>query len=489
MRRGITNARGTFDRIELDDTTQDLNFLGFTAAGLKAINEIEVSNSYVHDNQGNGLWCDEFCHDSASHPNGFWIHDNLVVNNGRSGIRFERVGDVSTAGEALIEHNAVHGNSTGTARGGVRIHDAENALVRNNVFGAMTVAGVSYPTNRNQLAVSAKDSGRAARPDLRNVDIVDNILNGETIEGCELPDTVVACSGHTPETTVDSGPTGAVNSTSASLRFSSSEAGSAFECSLDAAPFAECASPKEYVDLIDGEHTFEVKATNARGSDPTPAKHTWSVDTVSPEAPDITYPEDNSHNNTGGVTLSGTAEPGSTVEIFEDTVSKGATLAGAGGTWSVALSSVPNGSHAYTSTATDDAFNTSPPSNTRTVIVEVEPGAGDTVAPRVISTVPRQTHGRFPYGQRHGHLLGGGVGLLHKRTTFKLFKKGSATRLPAAISYSTITDTATLGPDRLPAGGRYLPGSNHDGGKGLRATPSTRTPPRPGCSKRRGSSR
>ena len=26
---GITNAHGTFDRIELDDTTQDPNFLGF----------------------------------------------------------------------------------------------------------------------------------------------------------------------------------------------------------------------------------------------------------------------------------------------------------------------------------------------------------------------------------------------------------------------------------------------------------------------------
>jgi hypothetical protein len=39
---GITNAHGTFDRIELDDTTQDSNFLGFTGSGLKAINEVEV---------------------------------------------------------------------------------------------------------------------------------------------------------------------------------------------------------------------------------------------------------------------------------------------------------------------------------------------------------------------------------------------------------------------------------------------------------------
>jgi hypothetical protein len=30
---GITNAHGTFDRIELDDTTQDPNFLGFIGCG------------------------------------------------------------------------------------------------------------------------------------------------------------------------------------------------------------------------------------------------------------------------------------------------------------------------------------------------------------------------------------------------------------------------------------------------------------------------
>src|ERR671912_391959 len=115
---GITNAHGTFESIELDDTTQDPGFLNFNGSGMKAINEVEVKNSYIHDNQGVGIWCDEFCHDSDSHPNGFWVHDNLVVNNGRAGIRFEQVGDVADSGEALIENNEVHGNSTGEVRSG-----------------------------------------------------------------------------------------------------------------------------------------------------------------------------------------------------------------------------------------------------------------------------------------------------------------------------------------------------------------------------------
>jgi hypothetical protein len=191
---GITNAHGTFDRIELDDTTQDPSFLGFTGSGLKAINEVEVRNSYIHDNQGNGLWCDVFCQDSIDHLNGFWVHHNLVVNNGRAGIRFERVGDVADAGEALIEENEVHGASTGAVRGGVSIHDAQNALVRNNVFGAATIADVVYLPNSEGVAIRATDSGRPDRPDLFNIDIFDNVLNGEVIKGCELPEEIVYCS-------------------------------------------------------------------------------------------------------------------------------------------------------------------------------------------------------------------------------------------------------------------------------------------------------
>jgi hypothetical protein len=209
---GITNAHGTFERIELDDTTQDPSFLGFTGSGLKAINEVEVRNSYIHDNQGNGLWCDVYCRDSESHPNGFWVHENLVVNNGRAGIRFERVGEVADAGEALIENNEVHGNSASAVRGGVSIHDAQNALVRNNVFGATIIADVAYLPNFEGVAIRATDSGRSDRPDLWNGDIVGNVLNGELIKGCESPEEIVYCSEETqlppptdttpPETTI-----------------------------------------------------------------------------------------------------------------------------------------------------------------------------------------------------------------------------------------------------------------------------------------------
>jgi hypothetical protein len=192
---GILSAKGTFERVEFTNNTLVSGALGVIGAGLKARNEVEVKNSYVHDTQGNGLWCDNYCVDSVRGR--FWVHHNLVVNNKRAGIRFERVGDVSNAGEARIEYNQVHGNSADENRGGISVRDAQNAEIQNNRLGRVTIGTVTYNPNA-RAAIIASDSGRSDRPNLSNIDILNNTLNGEIIKGCELPDTVVACSGNTP---------------------------------------------------------------------------------------------------------------------------------------------------------------------------------------------------------------------------------------------------------------------------------------------------
>jgi hypothetical protein len=105
---------------------------------------------------------------------------------------------VSTAGEALIENNEVHGNSVDERRGGISVRDAQNATIRYNRFGAVSIRTVKYLANSRNVAITASDSGRSARPNLFNIDIVNNTLNGEIMKGCELPDTIVACYGNTP---------------------------------------------------------------------------------------------------------------------------------------------------------------------------------------------------------------------------------------------------------------------------------------------------
>ena len=82
-----------------------------------------------------------------------------------------------------------------------------------------------------------------------------------------------------PDTTIQSGPTGAVLPENISFTFSSTESGSSFECSLDGASYSACASPKAYPGLTSGSsHTFRVRAVDAVGNqDETPAERNFSV--------------------------------------------------------------------------------------------------------------------------------------------------------------------------------------------------------------------
>ena len=90
-----------------------------------------------------------------------------------------------------------------------------------------------------------------------------------------------------PETTITSGPAEGSTTTdhNPSLDFTSSEAGSTFECSLNGEAFSACRPPKVLVILTDGAENFQVRATDAAGNtDATPAKVSWTVTTDKPAA-------------------------------------------------------------------------------------------------------------------------------------------------------------------------------------------------------------
>jgi hypothetical protein len=188
---------------------------------------------------------------------------------------------------------------------------------------------------------------------------------------------IVRSDTSAPETAIGSGPSGSVGSGSASFGFSSNEPGSTFQCSLDGAAFVACASPKAYSGLADGSHTFAVDAVDAAGNvDATPASRTWTVDTVAPAAPVIGSPADGSVNGTGTVVLSGTAEPASSIAVFDATEQQGSVVAAGDGSWSVTLTAVADGAHSYTARATDAAGNVSAAS--AAIGVTVDTAAPDT---------------------------------------------------------------------------------------------------------------
>lgn len=105
-------------------------------------------------------------------------------------------------------------------------------------------------------------------------------------EGAQPPHLVVETGAPdvtAPSTTVDSGPTGTVGSTSATFAFSADEPGATFECRLDGGPWSSCTSPARPSGLSEGEHVFDVRATDPAGNtDPTPATRTWTVNTTQP---------------------------------------------------------------------------------------------------------------------------------------------------------------------------------------------------------------
>ena len=103
-----------------------------------------------------------------------------------------------------------------------------------------------------------------------------------------------------PNTSIGTKPPSRTNSTEATFSFSASpSAGATFECRLDAEPaFTACTSPATYTGLAGGDgtsHTFRVRAVHPTdGTDPSPASHTWTVDTVAPVTTIDSQPPDRS---------------------------------------------------------------------------------------------------------------------------------------------------------------------------------------------------
>ena len=167
-----------------------------------------------------------------------------------------------------------------------------------------------------------------------------------------------------PDTTITSGPSGTVSSTSAAFTFSATEAGSTFQASLDGAAFG--AVPAGYTGLSQGTHTFEVRAIDAAGNiDQTPASRTWTVDTVAPDTTITSGPSGTVSSTSAAFTFSGT-EAGSTFQASLDGAAFGAVPAGYTG--------LSQGTHTFEVRAIDAAGNIDQTAASRTWTV-------DTVAP------------------------------------------------------------------------------------------------------------
>ena len=127
--------------------------------------------------------------------------------------------------------------------------------------------------------------------------------------------------------------------------------------------------------LADGPRTLSVTATDPAGNTSAPsASFAITVDTAAPAAPAITSVTDdvalttgavapNGNTNDAAPTIAGTAEAGSTVDVYDGTTLLGTVTADGSGNWGFTPSTpLADGTHTLSVTATDPAGNTSAPS-------------------------------------------------------------------------------------------------------------------------------
>ncbi|WP_395399700.1 DNRLRE domain-containing protein [Arthrobacter sp. UC242_113] len=180
-----------------------------------------------------------------------------------------------------------------------------------------------------------------------------------------------------PNTTITSPPPG--TSASTSFTFTSTEANSTFQCSLDNAARSACTSPRAYTGLSTGSHTFSVWATDAAGNtDATPATQTWTVgsgggaDTTAPDTT-ITSPPPGTSTSTSFTFTS--TEANSTFQCSLDNAARSAC------TSPRAYTGLSTGSHTFSVWATDAAGNTDATPATQTWSV----GAGGGTTPQTVT--------------------------------------------------------------------------------------------------------
>jgi outer membrane protein assembly factor BamB len=128
---------------------------------------------------------------------------------------------------------------------------------------------------------TATYTGLADGPHLFEVETVDG-LSGDRIG--------VAARGwaidtKAPQSTITGGPSGITRSSYATFYFSANDANATLQCRLDGASWSACSSSVSYSALPEGNHTFEVRATDGVGNvESPPASRAWTVDTRAPDA-------------------------------------------------------------------------------------------------------------------------------------------------------------------------------------------------------------
>lgn len=172
-----------------------------------------------------------------------------------------------------------------------------------------------------------------------------------------------------PQTTITKAPPAADNSVVVDFEFVSNDDAASFDCSIDSADYAPCASGDAFGPLGDGAHSFAVRARDLAGNtDASPAVHAWAIDSSTPDTDILSGPNGS------------TSDTGATFTFVSPDAGSGATYqCNLDGASFVACSSprsyagLAEGMHAFQVRVRDSVGNLDPTPATRSWTVDLTP--------------------------------------------------------------------------------------------------------------------
>ncbi len=190
-----------------------------------------------------------------------------------------------------------------------------------------------------------------------------------------------------------------------------SEPGATFSCALTpgtGAVAAPCTSPTTYTGLPAGEHQFSVHATDAAGNDGPVSTYTFTVTEPeepptlpAPSRPDLVATSDTGLSSTDDSTadttptLTGTAQPGTTVTVLVDGTARGSAVVPAtganAGRYTVTTTALAVGTRVVTAVASDPGTGATSPAGEALAVQVVAATACHTATNTITGTAASNT--------------------------------------------------------------------------------------------------
>ena len=271
--------------------------------------------------------------------------------------------------------------------------DAHHVWTIDTIAPAVTITGApSSPTNGNSPSFAFTADGPATFRCKLNAGAFETCSSPKAYSG--LPDgphtfevEATDAAGNTsagaahawtidtdlPAATITEKPAASSSNSSPSFSFDADEGGSSFQCKLDTGAFSPCTSPKALSGLIDGSHTFSVRAADPAGNVSPIATYTWVVDTGAPVATITIKPTNPS--NVSGPALAFSAGETATFQCKLDGALFGACSS------PTSYGGLADGSHTFVVKATDAAGNTGAEASYSWTIDTVAPTAAISAQP------------------------------------------------------------------------------------------------------------